>query len=164
MKFLIVALVAVLTLPGCAPSHEEACLDSIRMTLKDPDSAVVVANLGGRGLVDEKEGYFLRYKAKNGYGAYVSGNMYCSKTSDYDHSHQSVRNVGNLARELAERTVTMKISNQCLLLNMKHRDQGRKPFREDCDEFALEEFNSTGSLAWFFDAEPSRKQDRPNWP
>ena len=60
-------------------SKEESCLQSSRLEFKDPDSLAVVQNLGARGRTDKTDEnvFWLRYKAKNSYGAFVSGNMAC---------------------------------------------------------------------------------------
>lgn len=60
---------------------EQQCLDSERLNFKDPD-VVFVANLGGRGLGVKSDQYWVRYKAKNSYGAYIQGNMFCKKSSE----------------------------------------------------------------------------------
>jgi len=57
---------------------EQECLNSERFNFKDPD-VLFVANLGSRGLPPAVDSYWVRYKAKNSYGAYVQGNMYCKK-------------------------------------------------------------------------------------
>lgn len=57
---------------------EQECLNSERFNFKDPD-VLFVANLGSRGLEVKQDRYWVRYKAKNSYGAYVQGNMACKK-------------------------------------------------------------------------------------
>ncbi len=75
-------LLLVIGLSGCdgIRSKEEQCLQSARLEFKDPDSLAVVENMGARGQPSGKDEHFfwLRYKAKNSYGAYISGNMACS--------------------------------------------------------------------------------------
>ena len=55
---------------------EQECLNSERLKFKDPD-VLFVANLGSRGLKSVPNQYWVRYKAKNSYGAYLQGNMIC---------------------------------------------------------------------------------------
>jgi hypothetical protein len=84
--------VSALAVTGCAPdtpkldpkkSLETTCMDSFKLSLKDPDSIHMVANLGDRGVTDDKvNGFWLRYKAKNSYGAFDSKNVYCIIKSD----------------------------------------------------------------------------------
>ena len=57
---------------------EQQCLNSERLNFKDPD-VLFVANLGSRGLSEKQGQYWVRYKAKNSYGAYLQGNMLCEK-------------------------------------------------------------------------------------
>lgn len=56
----------------------QQCIDGERLKFKDPD-VLFVANLGDRGLEAKPDQYWVRYKAKNSYGAYLQGNMLCSK-------------------------------------------------------------------------------------
>lgn len=57
---------------------EWQCLESERFNFKDPDSVKFVANLGTRGEGDDPERHFwVRYMAKNGFGAYEQRNMKC---------------------------------------------------------------------------------------
>jgi hypothetical protein len=89
IPFLFVLLVLSL-LAGCddiktalhmMPNQDEQeCLNSERLKFKDPD-VLFVANLGSRGLESTPNHYWVRYKAKNSYGAYVQGNMACKKDS-----------------------------------------------------------------------------------
>jgi len=58
----------------------QQCLNSERLNFKDPD-VLFVANLGSRGLPEKEGQYWVRYKAKNSYGAYLQGNMLCEKSS-----------------------------------------------------------------------------------
>ncbi len=53
-------------------------MDSDRLNFKDPD-VVFVANLGTRGLSLNENQFWVRYKAKNSYGAYLQGNMLCGR-------------------------------------------------------------------------------------
>lgn len=90
MKIICTAVLffAICTLSGCddvkAKLHlmpnqdEQECLNSERLNFKDPD-VLFVANLGDRGLGVKPDQYWVRYKAKNSYGAYVQGNMACKK-------------------------------------------------------------------------------------
>ena len=57
---------------------EQQCLNSERMNFKDPD-VLFVANLSSRGMPEKQGQYWVRYKAKNSYGAYLQGNMLCEK-------------------------------------------------------------------------------------
>ena len=59
---------------------EQQCLNSERLNFKDPD-VLFVANLSSRGLPEKQGQYWVRYKAKNSYGAYLQGNMLCEKDS-----------------------------------------------------------------------------------
>jgi hypothetical protein len=77
-----VGAVLVFLLVGCnlLQSKEDACLQSARLEMKDPDSAKVIQNLGDRGQAwMGKEGFWLRYSATNSYGGRVSSNMACEK-------------------------------------------------------------------------------------
>lgn len=60
---------------------EQECLNSERLNFKDPD-VLFVANLGSRGLETKVDQYWVRYKAKNSYGAYLQGNMLCMKKNE----------------------------------------------------------------------------------
>lgn len=75
--------IALLALTGCNmfQSKEEQCLQSTRLEFKDPGSLQVVQNLGSRGQPAStgEEFFWLRYKGKNSYGAYLSKNMACEK-------------------------------------------------------------------------------------
>lgn len=78
------AIALTAALAGCDTfqSKEQACLESVRLNFKDPDSLMLVKNLGRRGQT-AKEGdtvFWLRHKAKNSYGAYTSENMACHKS------------------------------------------------------------------------------------
>lgn len=74
---LLLALTPFLLAACSDPSQQ--CLDSAKLSFKDPDSAKVVANLGKRGSTEEGAWFWIRYKAKNSYGAYVSSNMACNR-------------------------------------------------------------------------------------
>lgn len=88
MKYIVLAVSACLLMSGCdqvreklhmMPNQDEqACLNSERFNFKDPD-VLFVANLGSRGLLEKPDQYWVRYKAKNSYGAYGQGNMLCKK-------------------------------------------------------------------------------------
>lgn len=57
---------------------EWECLESERFNFKDPDSVKFVANLGTRGEgYDPERNFWVRYMAKNGFGAYEQRNMKC---------------------------------------------------------------------------------------
>lgn len=87
------ALASMLILPltGCEriqeklhllPNQDEQeCLNSERLNFKDPD-VIFVANLGDRGWKLSPNTYWVRYKAKNSYGAYLQGNMLCKKSGE----------------------------------------------------------------------------------
>lgn len=79
MKLLLSVVCCTVLLAGCE-SNEQECLNSERLKFKDPD-VVFVANLGNRGLALKENEYWVRYKAKNSYGAYIQGNMLCEKNS-----------------------------------------------------------------------------------
>lgn len=91
MNKIVVALTVLTVLVGChdakAKLHmvpnqdEQACLDSEKLNFKDPD-VLFVANLGDRGWKLSPNTYWVRYKAKNSYGAYLQGNMLCKKTGE----------------------------------------------------------------------------------
>lgn len=78
-KYVIGAVIPWLVGCNLLQSKEESCLQSSRLEFKDPDSLAVVQNLGARGQTDKTDEnvFWLRYKAKNSYGAFVSGNMAC---------------------------------------------------------------------------------------
>lgn len=82
---------------------EQQCLNSERLNFKDPD-VVFVANLGSRGLPEKQEQYWVRYKAKNSYGAYLQGNMLCEKVPTAGEwrraSHQELMMVLELTSKL----------------------------------------------------------------
>ena len=68
---------------GSKSTPEEECLQSDRLSFKDPDSLKLVANLGDRGASPNGKGSFwLRYSATNSYGARTSANMACSLSVD----------------------------------------------------------------------------------
>lgn len=67
-------------LPEIFQSKENLCLKSEKFNFNDPDSVVFIANLGTRN--SSTETFWVRYKAKNGYGAYKQANMACFKQSD----------------------------------------------------------------------------------
>jgi hypothetical protein len=75
------SLVLSLFLAGCFTSSERQCLDSVVLEFKDPDSAKVIKNLGKRGMSNVNF-FWLRYAAKNSYGAFVSQNMACHKVGE----------------------------------------------------------------------------------
>ena len=87
-RLIVAALMLACVVIGCTPTDpkkrlETTCAESFKLSLKDPDSLVIVANLGNRGVSeDEGKGFWLRYKAKNSYGAFVSSNVYCLISSD----------------------------------------------------------------------------------
>ena len=78
----VLLLIFIFSLTGCElfQSKELQCLKSTRLEFKDPDSLTVVQNLGHRGQVDNvgQKFFWLRYKAKNSYGAFTSSNMACT--------------------------------------------------------------------------------------
>ena len=80
-------LTLAIALTACGPNAfrtpEEACLNSDALGFKDPTSLKVVANLGDRKFRNKPqpvEAFWIRYAAKNSYGAYTSANMACRKT------------------------------------------------------------------------------------
>jgi hypothetical protein len=97
------------SLAGCGlvQSKEEDCLQSSRLTFKDPESGAVVKNLGNRGQTNESGQVFfwLRYKAKNSYGAFVSANMACHIV-DGQWKRDTFREV--FAKEFIERRLYVK--------------------------------------------------------
>jgi len=88
MKILTAIFLACIGLVGCNlfKSQEQLCLESTRLEFNDPDSIAVVQNLGDRGGGQTPDGpskgFWLRYKAKNSYGAFVSKNMACKNLGD----------------------------------------------------------------------------------
>lgn len=80
-SIVLCSLALILFLTGCWPSSERQCLDSVVLGFKDPDSAKVIKNLGKRGM-SNMNFFWLRYAAKNSYGAYVSQNMACHRVGD----------------------------------------------------------------------------------
>ena len=88
MGRLLLLFVIAIVLSGCdkvreqlhmLPNQDEQeCLNSERLNFKDPD-VLFVANLGDRGTKLRQNQYWVRYKAKNSYGAYIQGNMLCEK-------------------------------------------------------------------------------------
>lgn len=87
-KYIVGGIFCVSLITGCddikAKLHllpnqdEQECLNSERLKFKDPE-VLFVANLGSRGLEAKPNQYWVRYKAKNSYGAYVQGNMACKR-------------------------------------------------------------------------------------
>ena len=86
MRRLILIPIA-LALASCnvLKSKEEECLQSSRLEFKDPESLQVIQNLGRLSVIGEPTeptGFFwLRYKAKNSYGAYESADMACKEVN-----------------------------------------------------------------------------------
>lgn len=63
-------------------SKEEECLESTKMSFKDPESVRVLKNLGNRGQTDmNNESFWLRYSATNSYGGRISANIACTKAA-----------------------------------------------------------------------------------
>lgn len=59
---------------------EWKCLNSERLRFKDPDAVLFIANLGDRqGGKLETNKFWIRYKAKNSYGAFIQANMACHR-------------------------------------------------------------------------------------
>lgn len=83
--------VGLLILSGCGDvraklslqpnQDEQECLNSERLNFKDPD-VLFVANLGNRDWNLSPNTYWVRYKAKNSYGAYMQGSMLCKLDSN----------------------------------------------------------------------------------
>lgn len=126
---LLLALSCVCFLAGCLPEEkvvtpEELCLNSFRINLDDPDSAAVVANLGNRG--DKTlDGFYLRFKAKNSFGAFVSNNVYCHKAGDKQYDRWGV----------VEDNAMLEIEAACLDLRRAELIRGKNTKR-DCHRFA----------------------------
>lgn len=127
---LISTLILIAPLTVACSSPEEQCLDSFRLELKDPDSAAVVSNLGNRGLEMEDGAFFLRYKATNSYGAYVSSNVYCRRGSESKYTREPI----------SELTYKSKVVTKCLIDSLNQIQAGQQPLTEDCDRFAEREF------------------------
>src|SRR3989338_7518010 len=69
----LMGLITLLSLSACdilQKQHvaELDCIKSQRLYFNDPDSVAFVANLGSRGGALAGESFWVRYKAKNGYG------------------------------------------------------------------------------------------------
>ena len=99
------------------------------------DSGAVVANLGHRGLESlPNENFFLRYKAKNSYGGFISSNVICHKEGD-----RWVRN------KLGEFSIKMGLANDCLRESIVSLEKGG-PGRHNCEDYAERRFAGTDSL------------------
>jgi hypothetical protein len=91
LKTVLLVAFSSLTLSGCdgireklhlLPNQDEQeCLNSEKLNFKDPE-VLFVANLGDRGWKLNPNSYWVRYKAKNSYGAYLQGNMLCKKVNE----------------------------------------------------------------------------------
>lgn len=136
MRYISMSLIAALALSGCerpaAPpvlSRGEQCLNSFRIELKDPDSAAVVADLGSRDFEDDvlKEAFFLRYKAKNSFGAYISKNVICRKMLD-DYQRD----------ETLEFFAETNVANLCLQNQVDKMWNGQATNKVDCDTFGAQ--------------------------
>jgi len=86
-KTFIIALLAAALL-GCDASifesKEAQCLRSDSASFKDPTSAKVISNLGNRKFeasTPPESSFWVRYIAKNSFGANVSSNMACKKVA-----------------------------------------------------------------------------------
>ena len=148
MKYFSIWLIVSLTATGCerpaaalaAPvlSRAEQCLNSFKLQLKDPDSAAVVADLGLRDFkgYEFTEGFFVRYKAKNSFGAYVSSNALCEKRiSGYERS------------EIGEDIVLKHTANVCLDGVIAAMRDGRRKNNLDCDKVSAQlVYDMTDSL------------------
>jgi hypothetical protein len=109
MKLRILATALIMTsVAGCdinrfTNGDEWRCIDSERLNFKDPDSVIFIKNLGDRKGHEKEEGKFwIRYKAKNSYGAFIQENMACHRNSDgkWERDHIS-ENAALMAAELS---------------------------------------------------------------
>lgn len=86
--------ICLLCLAACDQSRlthykEWQCLDSEKLNFVDPTSVRFVANLGSRGIdVAGGRGMWVRYIAKNAFGANGQGNILCIETSKGWRRHQ----------------------------------------------------------------------------
>lgn len=139
-----VVFVCLLSVVGCDVSRlthraEWECLESERLKFKDPDSIVFVANLGNRGLPKNEEQFWVRYKAKNSYGAYVQGNMLCHKSFDW--RKKWVRD------DIYESTLKIRIETKLLRENNEAYEKGGQLLsRYEIDRMAEEIFSSPEDL------------------
>lgn len=93
---------------------EQECLNSERLNFKDPD-VLFVANLGDRGWKLEPKTYWVRYKAKNSYGAYLQGNMLCKQSGGKwvrDTSNELIISLSVIASLLEDDIAQMKSGNR----------------------------------------------------
>jgi hypothetical protein len=88
-RLLTASVVAFLSLllsakAALASPNEEQCLQSDKLSFKDPGSLKLVVNLGTRGQASPLGGEFfwIRYTATNSYGARIASNMACAKGSN----------------------------------------------------------------------------------
>lgn len=116
---------------GLTQSKEEDCLQSSRLTFKDPDSGAVVKNLGNRGQT-AKPGevfFWLRYKAKNSYGAFVSANMACHK-EDGQWKRDTFREA--LAKEFVEERLYGEYLDKAIILTKARNAESESCKTVDC--------------------------------
>jgi hypothetical protein len=80
--------------PELKAAQAEACIDRIRPSLKDPQSAALVAILGTRAMSNKSRGdaVWIQYKATNTYGGFLTNSMLC-------HPSPSSFSLGALAEE-----------------------------------------------------------------
>lgn len=57
----------------------QACIDQVRPSLKDPQSAALVSILGARGMSQKARGggVWIQYKATNSYGGFITKSILC---------------------------------------------------------------------------------------
>lgn len=128
--------------PEARKAPEEACLQSDALNFKDPTSLKVIANLGDRKqgwTADEQsKKFWIRYIAKNSYGANISSNMACSNVGDIGW----VRDRGlEKAAILDMQTLRLTLLvEQALSRNKKLEACGK---RRDCLEQVRSEFPDT---------------------
>lgn len=94
-------------------SNAEQCLESQELYFNDPDSISLSAILGSRD-EDNKvtsDGFWIRFKGKNAYGAFVQKNMYCSSNGSNGWARDKV----------VEGIALLTVKNRLLDANIKIR-------------------------------------------
>lgn len=107
----------------------QQCLNGERLKFKDPD-ILFVANLGPRGLASAKDQYWVRYKAKNSYGAYAQGNMLCKRNTGTEKWERD---------EVKESALKLAVTIALFQQRKKQREQHPKNWKDPypgLDEYA----------------------------
>lgn len=119
----IILFLVVILISGCISSNPgEQCLDSFRMTLKDPDSGKVI------GFIEPN----LKYSATNSYGARTQGNAICTKVGKNWERDTSAEYI----EILKEMTNRLKKSNDC-----RRRGETREACAGDSEVLKYENHN-----------------------